>query len=78
MNIGSKIKITAVPQDYEYFSVEDTATLTHIDNDGDWYADFDTRHWGEHIKGEEDDHSFCLQKSVGIKFELCIGENKDA
>ena len=78
MNVGNKIIITAVPQDYGYFSAGDTATLTHIDNDGDWYADFDTRHWGECIKGREDDHSFCLQESVGTKFELYTGEKKDA
>ena len=70
---GDRVKVTKTKKNYKYFSVGDTATLSWLDDDLDWWAEFDNRDWGDIIPGHEDDNEFCLQKGL-TEFELLAGE----
>lgn len=59
-NPGDRVIVTSSLEPH-YVQIGDTATLTHQDSDGDWWADFDTRAW------DENDKNFCLQR---CQFEL--------
>lgn len=59
MKVGDRIVITkVVAEEPRYFKVGDKATITHFDEDGDIWADFDIRSWWF----DKDDMNFCVQK----------------
>jgi hypothetical protein len=66
MKKGDRIEVVRT-QGRRYFLAGDLATLTHQDADGDWWADFDVRHF------HDLDNNFCLQEGI-TEYKL-VGED---